>query len=230
MEDLIETVKREHCDLGFAFDGDADRCLAVDENGELVDGDRILYICGKYMQQRGELANNRIVTTIMSNLGLYKALEREGIAYEKTKVGDKYVYEEMQRSGDRLGGEQSGHIIFAKYATTGDGMVTALKLMEVLMETKRSLSKLAGEVTIYPQRLVNVPVRDKAAAETNAAVLAAVKREEEALAGDGRVLLRASGTEPLIRVMVEASTHELCDASVSRMVEVLRSEGLVAEN
>ncbi len=230
MEDLIETVKREHCDLGFAFDGDADRCLAVDENGELVDGDRILYICGKYMQQRGELANNRIVTTIMSNLGLYKALEREGIAYEKTKVGDKYVYEEMQRSGDRLGGEQSGHIIFAKYATTGDGMVTALKLMEVLMETKRPLSKLASEVTIYPQRLVNVPVRDKAAAETNAAVLAAVKREEEALAGDGRVLLRASGTEPLIRVMVEASTHELCDASVSRMVEVLRSEGLVAEN
>ena len=230
MEDLIETVKREHCDLGFAFDGDADRCLAVDENGELVDGDRILYICGKYMQQRGELANNRIVTTIMSNLGLYKALEREGIAYEKTKVGDKYVYEEMQRSGDRLGGEQSGHIIFAKYATTGDGMVTALKLMEVLMETKLPLSKLAGEVTIYPQRLVNVPVRDKAAAENNAAVLAAVRREEEALAGDGRVLLRASGTEPLIRVMVEASTHELCDASVSRMVEVLRSEGLVAEN
>jgi len=230
MEDLIETVKREHCDLGFAFDGDADRCLAVDENGELVDGDRILYICGKYMQQRGELANNRIVTTIMSNLGLYKALEREGIAYEKTRGGDRCAKEGGRGGGARLGGEQSGHIIFAKYATTGDGMVTALKLMEVLMETKRSLSKLAGEVTIYPQRLVNVPVRDKAAAETNAAVLAAVKREEEALAGDGRVLLRASGTEPLIRVMVEASTHELCDASVSRMVEVLRSEGLVAEN
>ena len=148
MEDLIETVKREHCDLGFAFDGDADRCLAVDENGELVDGDRILYICGKYMQQRGELANNRIVTTIMSNLGLYKALEREGIAYEKTKVGDKYVYEEMQRSGDRLGGEQSGHIIFAKYATTGDGVVTALKLIEVLMETKAPLTKSAEKVTI----------------------------------------------------------------------------------
>jgi len=222
MEDLIETVKREHCDLGFAFDGDADRGL--------VAGDRILYICGKYMRQRGELANNRIVTTIMSNLGLYKALEREGIAYEKTKVGDTPVEGGGRRRGDRLGGEQSGHIIFAKYATTGDGMVTALKLMEVLMETKRPLSKLASEVTIYPQRLVNVPVRDKAAAENNAAVLAAVKREEEALAGDGRVLLRASGTEPLIRVMVEASTHELCDASVSRMVEVLRSEGLVAEN
>jgi len=178
---------------------------------------------------RGALAKDTLVVTVMSNLGLLIAMREAGINTVQTGVGDRYVLEEMLASGYCLGGEQSGHIIFAKYATTGDGMVTALKLMEVLMETKAPLSRLAGEVTIYPQRLQNVAVRDKAAAETNAAVLAAVKREEAALAGDGRVLLRASGTEPVIRVMVEASSEALCDETVERLVGVLAAEGLTLE-
>lgn len=228
IERLIETVKREHCDAGFAFDGDADRCLAVDDQGNEINGDLILYICGKYMKQRGELANNKVVTTIMSNFGLYKAFDREGIAYEKTQVGDKYVYENMQEQGNRLGGEQSGHIIFSKYETTGDGMVTALKIMEVLLETKQPLSKLASEVTMYPQLLKNVRVADKEAAQNHPAVLKAVAAAEQRLGGDGRILLRASGTEPLVRVMAEAATDRLCEECVESIIAVMEQEGLVA--
>lgn len=228
IERLIETVKREHCDAGFAFDGDADRCPAVDDQGNEINGDLILYICGKYMKQRGELSNNKVVTTIMSNFGLYKAFDREGIAYEKTQVGDKYVYENMQEQGHRLGGEQSGHIIFSKYETTGDGMVTALKIMEVLLETKQPLSKLASEVTMYPQLLKNVRVADKEAARKHPAVLKAVAAAERRLGGDGRILLRASGTEPLVRVMAEAATDRLCEECVESIIAVMEQEGLVA--
>ncbi|KAB0577609.1 phosphoglucosamine mutase [Fusobacterium naviforme] len=227
MEELIELVKREHCDVGFAFDGDADRCLAVDDLGREVNGDLILYVCGKYMKQCGELANNKVVTTVMSNFGLYKAFDRAGIAYEKTQVGDKYVYENMQAQGNRLGGEQSGHIIFSKYETTGDGMVTALKLMEVLLELKQPLSKLVSEVHIYPQLLKNVRVADKEAAQQHPEVLKAVAAAEQRLGGDGRILLRASGTEPLVRVMAEAATDQLCSESVASIIAVMEREGLV---
>ena len=185
--------------MGFAYDGDADRCLAVDENGKVVDGDLILYICGKYMKENGSLKNETIVTTIMSNFGLYKAFDREGIKYEKTAVGDKYVYENMQQNGNCLGGEQSGHIIFSKHATTGDGILTSLKIMEVMLEKKESLAKLAGEVEIFPQVLKNVRVKDKNEAENNAAVCEAVDKVTKELFENGRILLRASGTEPLIR-------------------------------
>lgn len=222
---LQEYVREHHLDVGFAYDGDADRCLAVDENGDVVDGDRILYICGKYMKEQGVLRNNKIVTTVMSNLGLYKALDREGIGYEKTAVGDKYVYENMSQTGNCLGGEQSGHIIFSKYATTGDGILTSLKIMEVMLEKKETLSRLASEVTILPQVLENVRVRDKAAAQEDPAVKAAVAEAEKELGDDGRILLRQSGTEPLIRVMVEAGTQEICRKYVDRLVGVLKENG-----
>lgn len=224
MEQLMETAKREQCNVGFAFDGDADRCLAVDDAGNLVDGDLILYICGKYMKDCGQLEHNRVVTTVMSNFGLYKAFDRAGISYVKTQVGDKYVYENMQAEGNCLGGEQSGHIIFSKHETTGDGMVTALKVMEVLMETKQPLSKLASEVTIYPQLLRSVRVRDKEAAQKDPKVLAEVARQEEKLGSEGRILLRASGTEPLIRVMAEAATDALCAQCVDAIIEVMEQE------
>ena len=227
IEGLCETVKREHCSIGFAFDGDADRCLAVDETGRVVDGDLILYICGKYMKASGELANSTVVTTVMSNFGLYKAFDREGISYEKTKVGDKYVYENMQANGHRLGGEQSGHIIFSKYETTGDGMVTALKVMEVLLESKQPLSRLVSEVTVYPQLLKNVRVADKESAQKHPAVLDAVAEMERKLGGDGRILLRASGTEPVVRVMAEAATDRLCEECVDHIIRVMEEEGLI---
>ncbi len=226
---LQEFVRENHLDVGFAYDGDADRCLAVDENGELVDGDRILYICGKYMKEQGILRNNKIVTTVMSNLGLYKALDKIGIEYEKTAVGDKYVYENMSRTGNCLGGEQSGHIIFSKYASTGDGILTSLKIMEVMLEKKESLAKLASEVTILPQLLKNVRVADKAAAQEDEDVKRAAKEVEERLGDDGRLLLRPSGTEPLIRVMVEAETPELCEECVDKIIGVLREKGLVIQ-
>ena len=213
-------VKENHLDVGFAYDGDADRCLAVDENGEVVDGDRILYICGKYMKEQGNLRNNKIVTTVMSNLGLYKALDREGIGYDKTAVGDKYVYENMS-----LGGEQSGHIIFSKYATTGDGILTSLKIMEVMLEKKETLSRLASEVTILPQVLKNVRVADKAAALGDEDVKQAAADVEKALGSDGRLLLRQSGTEPLIRVMVEAESTEICEKYVDQVIGALRKKG-----
>ncbi len=229
IEGLRETVRKEHCDAGFAFDGDADRCIAVDEKGSVVNGDLILYLCGKYMKQCGELRNNTVVTTVMSNFGLYKAFDRAGIGYVKTQVGDKYVYENMVKNGNCLGGEQSGHIIFSKYETTGDGMVTALKVMEVLMETKQPLSRLTSEVEIHPQILKNVRVADKERALGNEAVKRAAAEAEKRLGGDGRILLRASGTEPLVRVMAEASTDRLCEACVDQIIEAMRRENLVLE-
>ena len=229
IENLQKFVKEKGLDVGFAYDGDADRCLAVDENGNVVDGDLILYICGKYMKEQGLLRNNKIVTTVMSNLGLYKALDREGIGYEKTAVGDKYVYENMSRTGNCLGGEQSGHIIFSKYATTGDGILTSLKIMEVMLEKKETLGKLASEVTILPQLLKNVRVADKAAALNDPDVQAAGKAVDEALGNDGRLLLRQSGTEPLIRVMVEAETPEICEKYVDQVIDVLKKKGHVTE-
>ena len=225
IEGLQRFVRENHLDVGFAYDGDADRCLAVDENGEVVDGDRILYICGTYMKEQGILRNNKIVTTVMSNLGLYQALDREGIGYDKTAVGDKYVYENMSQTGNCLGGEQSGHIIFSKYATTGDGILTSLKIMEVMLEKKETLSKLASEVTILPQVLKNVRVKDKTAAQEDADVQKEAAAVEAELGNRGRLLLRPSGTEPLIRVMVEAENTELCSQYIEKIVRVLEEKG-----
>ncbi len=224
---LQDFVKKNHLDVGFAYDGDADRCIAVDENGEVVDGDRIMYVCGKYMKEQGSLVNNTIVTTIMSNFGLYKALDREGIAYEKTAVGDKYVYENMSADGHCLGGEQSGHIIFSKNATTGDGILTSLKVMEAMLEKKQSLGKLASEVEIFPQVLKNVKVKDKKAAQDDAAVQAEVAKVTESLGDDGRILLRQSGTEPVVRVMVEAPSLEICEKYVDQVIQVMKTQGHV---
>ena len=224
---LQEFVKEKKLDVGFAYDGDADRCLAVDENGNEVDGDLILYVCGKYLKEQGRLNNDTIVTTIMSNLGLYKACDKAGIKYEKTAVGDKYVYENMVQNNHCLGGEQSGHIIFSKYATTGDGILTSLLLMEVMLEKKQTLAKLTEEVKIYPQLLKNVRVSDKKTARESAEVIKAVEAVTEALGNDGRILVRESGTEPVIRVMVEASTDELCEKYVNQVVEVMHQQGLI---
>lgn len=222
IEHLQKFVVDNGLAVGFAYDGDADRCLAVDEKGNLVDGDQIMYLCGLYMKERGELNNNTVVTTVMSNMGLYKALEANDIAYEQTAVGDKYVFENMQKYGHSLGGENSGHIIFSKHAMTGDGILTSLKIMEVMLEKKQPLSELLKDMKIYPQVLKNVRVRDKKEAREDAEVQAAVKAGEAKLAGDGRILLRESGTEPLIRVMAEASTMELCNEVVDDIVAVLQ--------
>ena len=226
---LQEYVKEKGLDVGFAYDGDADRCIAVDENGNVVDGDLILYVCGKYMKEHGQLKDDTIVTTIMSNLGLYKACDMIGMKYEKTQVGDKYVYENMVKNGFMLGGEQSGHIIFSKHATTGDGILTSLMLMEVIMETKQSLGQLTEEVKIYPQLLKNVHVADKKTARENPEVVKAVDAVAEALGDDGRILVRESGTEPVIRVMVEAATDELCEKYVAQVIDVIEKEGLIVE-
>ena len=225
IEVLQKFVKDEHLDVGFAYDGDADRCIAVDCQGEIVDGDKIMYICGKYMKEQGGLVNNTIVTTVMSNFGLYKALDRENISYEKTAVGDKYVYENMAANGHCLGGEQSGHIIFSKHATTGDGILTSLKVMEVMLEKKEGLSKLASEVEIFPQVLKNVRVHDKQTAQDDPKVQEEVEKVTEALGEDGRILLRQSGTEPVVRVMVEASTKELCEKYVDQVIDVMKAQG-----
>ena len=227
IERLQEYVKENALDVGFAYDGDADRCLAVDENGELVDGDKILYICGKYLKEEGRLNGDTIVTTIMSNLGLYKACDKVGLKYEKTAVGDKYVSENMTENNYSLGGEQSGHIIFSKYATTGDGILTSLLLMEVLLEKKQSLATLAEEVKIFPQLLKNVRVADKKTAREIPEVVKAVAAVTEALGDNGRILVRESGTEPVIRVMVEAESDELCAKYVKQVVDVICSEGLI---
>lgn len=226
IEGLQKYVVENHLDVGFAYDGDADRCLAVDSEGKLVDGDKILYVCGKYMKEQGTLVNNTVVTTVMSNFGLYKAFEREGISYEKTAVGDKYVYENMSQNGHCLGGEQSGHIIFSKHATTGDGILTSLKLMEVILEKKETLAKLADEVQIYPQVLKNVRVKDKETAQADRDVQAEVQKVSDALGDTGRILVRPSGTEPLIRVMVEAPTDEICGKYVAQVVEMIEKKGL----
>lgn len=227
IESLQDLVRREHLDVGFAFDGDADRCLCVDEKGNVVNGDLILYIYGCYMKRRGKLVSNKIVTTVMSNFGLYKALDAVGIEYEKTAVGDKYVYECMSQNGYRLGGEQSGHIIFSKYATTGDGIITALKMMEVMLATKKTLSQLAMPVVIYPQVLKNVRVSDKTAAQNDADVKAAVQAVADRLGNDGRILVRESGTEPVVRVMVEASSEEVCNQCVDEVIKVISDKGYV---
>ena len=226
IEGLQKYVVENHLDVGFAYDGDADRCLAVDSEGKLVDGDKILYVCGKYMKEQDTLVNNTVVTTVMSNFGLYKAFEREGISYEKTAVGDKYVYENMSQNGHCLGGEQSGHIIFSKHATTGDGILTSLKLMEVILEKKETLAKLADEVQIYPQVLKNVRVKDKEAAQADRDVQAEVQKVSNALGDTGRILVRPSGTEPLIRVMVEAPTDEICGKYVAQVVEMIEKKEL----
>jgi phosphoglucosamine mutase len=222
---LQKYVVENGLDVGFAFDGDADRCLAVDENGDVVNGDLILYIYGKYMQERGKLGDTKVVTTIMSNFGLYKAFDKLGIGYEKTDVGDKYVWENMRENGNLIGGEQSGHIIFGKYATTGDGLLTAIKIMQVMLSRKLPLSKLHEEVTIYPQVLKNVRVQDKDVTLADEAVKAAVIEVENKLGTDGRVLLRKSGTEPVLRVMAEAPTHELCEESVDAIIEAMDKKG-----
>lgn len=224
---LQEFVKEKGLDLGFAYDGDADRCIAVDGMGKVIDGDLILYICGKYLKEEGRLNNDTIVTTIMSNLGLYKACDKAGIRYEKTAVGDKYVYENMVQNGHCLGGEQSGHIIFSKHATTGDGILTSLMVMEVITEKKQSLETLAGEVKIYPQLLKNVRVADKKTARENPEVVKAVDEVAASLGDDGRILVRESGTEPVIRVMVEAGNDELCEKYVNQVIDVMKEQGLV---
>ena len=228
IEGLQKYVVDNGLDVGFAYDGDADRCLCVDEKGSLVDGDAILYIYGKYMKERGKLLTNTVVTTVMSNFGLYKAFDELGIGYAKTAVGDKYVYEYMNQNGCRIGGEQSGHIIFSKYASTGDGILTSLKMMEVMMARKAKMSQLTEGLTIYPQVLENVRVVDKTAAQEDPDVKAAVKAVEEALGDTGRILVRESGTEPLLRVMVEAETEECCRKYVDQVVGVVKAKGHVA--
>ena len=228
IEVLQKFVKDNNLDVGFAYDGDADRCIAVDEKGNVVDGDLILYIYGKYMKERGKLLNNTVVTTIMSNFGLYKAFDEAGINYEKTAVGDKYVYENMVQNGHRIGGEQSGHIIFSKYATTGDGILTSMKMMEVILAKKLPLSKLAEPVTIYPQVLKNVRVKSKPEAQNDPDVQEAVAKVAEMLGDTGRILVRESGTEPVIRVMVEAETESLCEKYVDQVIDVIKSKGHTA--
>lgn len=225
-ENLQELVKKSECQMGLAFDGDSDRLIAVDENGELVDGDKIMYIIGKYLAQKGQLAKNTIVTTVMSNLGFHKALEREGIEKAITAVGDRYVVEEMRKSGYNLGGEQSGHVIIMDYNTTGDGQLTAIQLAKVVKESGKTLSELAAEVTIYPQKLVNIRVENsmKHNAMEVPAIADIIHKMEDEMAGNGRILVRPSGTEPLLRVMAEAPTHEEVDYYVDTIAEVVRKE------
>ena len=225
LEALQRFVVENHLDVGFAYDGDADRCLAVDENGKAVSGDEIMYLYARYMKDRDKLVTNTVVTTVMSNFGLYKALDAAGIDYVKTAVGDKYVYEYMVNHGNRLGGEQSGHIIFSKYATTGDGILTSIKVMEVMQARRLTLSQLCEPMTVYPQLLVNVKVKDKTAAQEDPDVKAAVDYVAKTLGDSGRILVRESGTEPLVRVMVEAETPELCQEYVYHVVNVIKAKG-----
>lgn len=226
IEVLAKYVRQKQLDIGFAFDGDADRCIAVDENGQVVNGDHMMYILAQHLRKNGELANNTVVTTIMSNLGLYRALKNADIDFEQTTVGDRYVYENMQQNGHCLGGEQSGHVILSKYATTGDGILTAIKVMEAVISTKLPLSKLAEPVKMLPQVTKNVRVADKAAVRANDAVQKAVESVRERLGDTGRILLRESGTEPVMRVMVEAPSETQCNACVDEVVDVIRAEGL----
>jgi len=225
LDNLSKYVRENHLDVGFAFDGDADRCLAVDEKGNQINGDHILYVCARYLKETGRFGDSKVVTTVMSNMGLYKALDKLEIGYEKTAVGDKYVAENMRNNGHIIGGEQSGHIIFGKLANTGDGLLTAIKLMEVMTETKMPLSKLAEPVCVYPQLLKNVVVTDKDETLNCEEVIKAVKDAELELGDEGRVLLRKSGTEPLLRVMVEASTEEDCVKYVDLIIDAMRSAG-----
>ncbi len=225
IQHLQKYVVEHGMDVGFAYDGDADRCLCVDEKGNVITGDHILYIYGCHMKEKGKLLNNTVVTTVMSNFGLYKAFDEKGIGYAKTAVGDKYVYEYMMQNNCRLGGEQSGHIIFSKYASTGDGILTSLKMMEVMMAKKKTLSELCAELTIYPQVLKNVKVTDKRTAQDDPEVQAAVAAVAEKLGDSGRILVRESGTEPLVRVMVEAETEALCHQYVDEVVDTILRKG-----
>ena len=229
IEGLQAYMKENRLDVGFAFDGDADRCLAVDELGNVVNGDHIMYICAKYLKEHGQLPSNTVVTTVMSNFGLYKALDRIGIGYEKTAVGDRYVYENMKEFDHLIGGEQSGHIIFRKYAHTGDGLITAIMLMGVLIDTQLPLSVLASEVTMYPQILKNVVVDDKDGTLADPAVQASVERCTAELGADGRVLLRKSGTEPVLRVMSEAGSLEECEKQVDSIIAAMEASGHLIE-
>ena len=222
---LQKFVVENQCDVGFAYDGDADRCLCVDEKGNVITGDHILYIYGRYMKERGKLVNNTVVTTVMSNFGLYKAFDECGIGYAKTAVGDKYVYEYMTKNGCRIGGEQSGHIIFSKYASTGDGILTSLKMMEVMLARKKKMSELSEGFTVYPQVLKNIRVHNKAEAQNDNDVQAAVKTVAEKLGDSGRILVRESGTEPVIRVMVEAESEETCQKYVDEVIAVIKAKG-----
>ena len=228
IEGLQKFVVENHLDVGFAYDGDADRCLCVDEKGNVITGDHILYIYGCYMKERGKLLNNTVVTTVMSNFGLYKAFDEQGIGYAKTAVGDKYVYEYMAKNGCRVGGEQSGHIIFSKYASTGDGILTSLKMKEVMLAKKKPMSELAAPLKIYPQVLENVRVTDKKAAQNDPVVQEAVSKVDEALGDTGRILVRESGTEPVVRVMVEAPDHDTCQKYVDEVVNVICEKGYKA--
>jgi len=225
IEHLQKFVVDNGLDIGFAYDGDADRCLCVDEKGNVVTGDHILYVYGAYMKERGKLLNNKVVTTVMSNFGLYKAFDAIGIEYDKTAVGDKYVYENMVRTGNRIGGEQSGHIIFSKYATTGDGILTSLKMMEVMLAKKKPMSELTAPFVVYPQVLKNVRVKSKPEAQNDPDVQKAVNNVAEELGDQGRILVRESGTEPVIRVMVEAGSEELCEKYVDSVIDVIKAKG-----
>jgi phosphoglucosamine mutase len=225
IEHLQKFVVDKGLDVGFAYDGDADRCLCVDEKGNVVTGDHILYIYSLYMKERGKLLNNKVVTTVMSNFGLYKALKAAGIDYDQTKVGDKYVYENMVSTGNRIGGEQSGHIIFTKYATTGDGILTSLKMMEVMLAKKKKMSELAAPVVFLPQVLKNVRVKSKKECMEDPDVLAEDAKVKELLGDSGRTLLRESGTEPVIRVMVEAGSEETCEKYVDQIIDKIREKG-----
>ena len=229
IEVLQKYVVDNGLDIGFAYDGDADRCIAVDHKGNVIDGDKIMYVCGKYLKEQGRLNGNTVVTTVMSNLGLYKSLEREGMKYEQTAVGDKYVAENMMENDYSLGGEQSGHIIFSRYAATGDGILTSLMVMEACVEKKATLCDLAKEMKVYPQLLRNVRVADKKTARENQNVVKVVNEVAKSLGSDGRILVRESGTEPLIRVMVEAGTDEICRENVERVVKVMEAEGLIVD-
>ena len=225
IEHLQKFVVDNNLDVGFAYDGDADRCLAVDEKGNVITGDHIIYMYGVYMKERGKLLNNKVVATIMSNFGLFKALDKVGIEYDKVNVGDKYVYENMVNTGNRLGGEESGHIIFSKYATTGDGILTSLKLMEVMLAKEKPMSEIAAPMVMYPQVLKNVKVKSKPDAKNDPDVQSEVAKVSEALGDNGRILLRESGTEPVIRVMVEADSDETCEKYVDQVIDVIRAKG-----
>ncbi len=225
IEALQKFVRENDLDVGFAYDGDADRCLCVDENGNVVDGDQILYLYATYMKERGELTTNTVVATVMSNFGFFKALDEKNIRYEKTAVGDKYVYENMLANGHSLGGEQSGHIIFSQYATTGDGVLTSLKVMQAMIDKKKKLSELIAPMTVYPQVLKNVRVKDKAMARTDKDVCEIIKSVESKLNSTGRILVRESGTEPVLRVMVEAESLDLCERYVNEVVNVILQKG-----
>jgi phosphoglucosamine mutase len=223
-EKLRALVKENNADIGLAFDGDGDRLIAVDEKGKIIDGDQIMFICAKYMNEKGYLRNSTVVSTVMSNIGFYKALEENGMTSNKTAVGDRYVLEEMLKNNYNLGGEQSGHIIFLDYNTTGDGMLSALQLVNVMKETGKPLSELAGEMTIYPQVLKNVKVIDKHAVLNHTRIQEEINEVEKELGDKGRVLVRPSGTEPLVRVMVEAPTKEECETYVDRVVKIIENE------